>query len=175
MSKKDEKNFENFVLRFSSEIKFSKNLLEIHLDHSKEWTDLLNNAEITLQKCLNHEISWNEIESAEKSLEPIAKCAREFTIHYVGHAHIDMNWLWPWDETVDVCYRTFSTVDKLMDEYSDFKFSQSQASVYKAMEDYSPETFKLIQERVKNGQWEVTANTWVEGDKNLASGEALVR
>jgi alpha-mannosidase len=171
----NDKNFENFVLRFSSEIKFSKNLLEIYPAHSKEWTNLLNNAEIVLQRFLNHEISWNEIESAEKSLEPISKIAKEFTIHYIGHAHIDMNWLWPWQETVDVCYKTFTTVNKLMDEHPEFRFSQSQTSVYKAMEDYSPETFKLIQEKVKNGQWEVTANTWVEGDKNLASGEALVR
>ncbi|MEM3713823.1 MAG: glycoside hydrolase family 38 C-terminal domain-containing protein [Nitrososphaeria archaeon] len=172
---KNEKNSENFVLRFSSELKFSKNLLEIYPEYSEEWTNLLKNAEISLQRFLNHEISLDGIESAESSLEPIAKFAKEFTIHYIGHAHIDMNWLWPWNETVDVCYRTFTTVGNLMDEYPEFKFSQSQASVYKAMEDYSLETFEMIREKVKNGQWEITANTWVEGDKNLASGEALVR
>ncbi|MGC9218913.1 MAG: alpha-mannosidase [Athalassotoga sp.] len=175
MSVKDEKNFERDLFRFSNEIKFSKKLLEIHPEHSKEWNKLLKRADETLQKLSNHEIPFDEIKNAEKSLEPIAKFAKEFTIHYVGHAHIDMNWLWPWDETVDVCYRTFSTVDKLMDEYPDFKFSQSQASVYKAMEDYSPEVFSVIKDKVKKGQWEITANTWVEGDKNLASGEALVR
>ncbi len=171
----NDRNIEKFALRCSSEIKFSKSLLEVYPDHSKEWTNLLNNTEISFQKFLSHEISWNEMESAEKSLEPISKFAKEFTIHYVGHAHIDMNWLWPWQETVDVCYKTFATVNKLMDEHPEFRFSQSQTSVYKAMEDYSPETFKSIQEKAKNGQWEVTANTWVEGDKNMASGEALVR
>ncbi|MCL4408601.1 MAG: glycosyl hydrolase-related protein [Thermotogae bacterium] len=171
----NDRNIEKFALRCSSEIKFSKSLLEVYPDHSEEWTNLLNNAEISFQKFLSHEISWNEMESAEKSLEPISKFAKEFTIHYIGHAHIDMNWLWPWQETVDVCYKTFTTVNKLMDEHPEFRFSQSQTSVYKAMEDYSPETFKSIQEKAKNGQWEVTANTWVEGDKNMASGEALVR
>jgi alpha-mannosidase len=108
-------------------------------------------------------------------LSPIGEVAKTFTIHYVGHAHIDMNWAWDWPETVDTAYKTFTTVNKLMDEFPDFKFSQSQTSVYSAMEKYNPETFEMIKERVKKGRWEVTANSWVEGDKNLASGEALVR
>ena len=29
--------------------------------------------------------------------------------------------------------------------------------------------------RIASGEWDVTANTWVEGDLNTASGEALVR
>ncbi|MEM0173436.1 MAG: hypothetical protein QXI16_02900, partial [Sulfolobaceae archaeon] len=64
---KNEKNSENFVLRFSSELKFSKNLLEIYPEYSEEWTNLLKNAEISLQRFLNHEISLDGIESAESS------------------------------------------------------------------------------------------------------------
>ena len=33
---KNDRNFEKFALRFSSEIKFSKNLLEVYPDHSEE-------------------------------------------------------------------------------------------------------------------------------------------
>jgi len=51
-----------------------------------------------------------------------------------------MNWMWPWQETVSVAHDTFSTVDRLMDEFPEFRFSQSQASTYAAMEEYAPKS-----------------------------------
>ena len=71
-------------------------------------------------------------------MAPISKLAKKYTIHCVGHAHIDMNWMWGWPETVATTNDTFSTVLKLMDEYPGFTFSQSQASIYKIVEDYNP-------------------------------------
>ncbi|WP_026486778.1 alpha-mannosidase [Caldanaerobius polysaccharolyticus] len=162
--------------RFSYEIRFVEKLMEAYPDKKEEWANLVEEAVKGLRGDLERGISVKDaVTKAEDYLKPIAVVAKEFTIHYVGHAHIDMNWLWPWQETVDTCYKTFNTADKLMNEYPDFKFSQSQTSVYKAMEDYSPDTYEMIRKRVKSGQWEITANTWVEGDKNMASGEALVR
>ncbi len=111
----------------------------------------------------------------EKILSPFAAAAKAYTVHCIGHAHIDMNWMWPWPETVDICHDTFTTVNRLMDEFPAFRFSQSQASTYLAMEQHSPEIFAAIKRRIAAGQWEVTANLWVEGDKNLAAGEALCR
>ncbi|MHB1001302.1 MAG: alpha-mannosidase [Armatimonadota bacterium] len=101
--------------------------------------------------------------------------AKSYEVKLIAHSHIDMNWLWTWQETVDVCYRDFTTMDKLMANYPDFYFSQSQASTYKAIEDYHPEVFKKIQERVKEGKWDITASTWVEGDLNTAMAETLSR
>lgn len=112
---------------------------------------------------------------AEKMLAPIGKAAKEYTIHVCGHAHIDMNWMWNWPETVNVTHDTFTTMDKLMDDFPEFHFSQSQASTYFAMEEYCPEVFEMIKKRIKSGHWEVTASTWVEGDKNIVSGESLCR
>lgn len=112
---------------------------------------------------------------AEKMLAPIGKVAKEYTIHLCGHAHIDMNWMWPWPETVNVTHDTFSTMDRLMDEFPEFHYSQSQASTYIAMEQYCPEIFEMIRKRVKSGNWEITASMWVEGDKNIVSGESLCR
>lgn len=100
---------------------------------------------------------------------------KEYTVHLIGHAHIDMNWLWLWPETVEVCKNTFSTMLKFMEEYPQFRFSQSQASAYLPIEEQYPEIFRQIQERVKSGQWEITGGTWTEGDMNMASGEAIVR
>ncbi|MDI6827564.1 MAG: hypothetical protein QME62_03660, partial [Armatimonadota bacterium] len=100
---------------------------------------------------------------------------KEYSVHLVGHAHIDMNWLWLWPETVEVCKNTFSTMLELMEEYPQFRFSQSQASAYLPIEEQFPDLFKKIRERVKSGQWEITGGTWTEGDLNMASGEAIVR
>jgi len=110
-----------------------------------------------------------------KALAPIGSGLKELTVHLIGHAHIDMNWLWLWPETVDVCKNTFSTMTKLLDEYPTLRFSQSQAATYVAVEEADPQVFARVRERVKSGQWEITGGTWVEGDMNMASGESIVR
>jgi alpha-mannosidase len=62
-----------------------------------------------------------------------------------------------------------------MDEFDEFCFSQGQASVYQIMRRHNAELYERIRRRVAEGRWEVTAVHWVEGDKNLACGEALAR
>ncbi len=86
-----------------------------------------------------------------------------------------MNWMWRFDETVAITLDTFRTMLTLMTEYPAFTFSQSQASVYRIVEEHDPEMLKEIRKRVKEGRWEVTASTWVEADKNMPSGESLAR
>ncbi len=115
------------------------------------------------------------VQEAERILAPIGKVAKKYTIHCAGHAHIDMNWMWNWSETVAVTNDTFLTVLKLMDEFPEFCFTQSQASVYEIIRKHNPELFERIRARVAEGRWEVAAPMWVEGDKNLISGESLTR
>jgi alpha-mannosidase len=112
---------------------------------------------------------------AEKKLAPLSKDAKKFRMICVAHAHIDMNWMWRWEETVAVVLDTFRTMLNLMEEYPDFKFSQSQASVYKVVEEHDPAMLEEIKRRIKEGRWEVTASTWVEADKNMPNGESLAR
>lgn len=115
------------------------------------------------------------ISEIERALLPAAELAKQYTIYCVGHAHIDMNWMWGWQETVAVVNDTFGTVLQLMEEFPDFIFSQSQASVYAIMQQYNPELFEAIRQKVKEGRWEVTASAWVEGDRNMVGGESLTR
>lgn len=117
----------------------------------------------------------DSLKTAESLLGRVDELAKHVDIHLIGHAHIDMNWLWGWPETLRVCKNTFSTATALLDEYSDFRFSQSQAALYLAMQQNHPEVFERIKERVRRGQWDVTATTWTEGDNNMSSGEAIVR
>jgi len=116
-----------------------------------------------------------EVDRARTRLTPLSKYAKQFKVHLIAHAHIDMNWLWPWQDTVHVIQRDFSTIASLMDKYPDLHFSQSQAVTYKTAEDTDPQLFEKMREKVKAGNWDITAATWVEGDLNMGGTEALVR
>jgi len=120
-------------------------------------------------------LTKNACMAAEKALLPIAEDAKSYKVHCVSHAHIDMNWMWGFQETASVTVDTFRTVLDLMKEYPKLTFAQSQASTYRIIEDFAPEMLKEIRQRVKEGRWEVTASTWVETDKNMPNGESLSR
>lgn len=164
------------VTRFIAEAKFAAELAETNPAKKAGWQKLILKAASTFAGATAKGASARRaLQQAEDILSPLAKAAKRYTIHCVGHAHIDMNWMWNWPETVAVTHDTFTTVDRLMDEFPTFRFSQSQASVYRIMKDYLPELYERVKRRIAEGRWEVTASTWVEGDKNLASGEIMCR
>ena len=140
-----------------AEIEFARRFAEASPGKTAKWPGALSSRRPSMpSKALSGAGGAVDIEKvaaeAEKMLAPIGKAAKEYTIHCCGHAHIDMNWMWPWQETVNVTHDTFTTVDKLMEEFPEFHFSQSQASTYIAMEEYCPEIFEMIKKRVKKGQ-----------------------
>ncbi|MBV9878270.1 MAG: alpha-mannosidase [Verrucomicrobia bacterium] len=92
-----------------------------------------------------------------------------------GHAHIDLAWLWPLEETRRKARRTFYTVTGLIDRYPEFHFNQSSAQVYSWIEQDDPALFEKIRTQVKAGRWEPIGGMWVEPDGNLLSGESWVR
>ncbi|HCE43830.1 MAG TPA: hypothetical protein DET40_09810 [Lentisphaeria bacterium] len=164
--------------RINAELKFAEKLCGFHKENAEAWQGLIRKAD----KIVSDAAATGDLEKisaavseAEKILEPVAKFAKNYSIYCVGHAHIDMNWMWPWQDTVATTIDSFSTVLKLMKEFPGFKFSQSQASVYAILEKYNPELLGQIARRVKEGRWEVTASHWVEGDKNLSGDESLCR
>ena len=109
------------------------------------------------------------------ALAPLSSKAAAITIHLIGHSHIDMNWLWTWPDTLQVIKRDFRNVLNLMDEYPELTFSHSQAATYEVIRQEEPKLFARLLERIKAGRWEPISMTWVEGDVNMASGEAHVR
>ncbi|MDZ7706622.1 MAG: glycoside hydrolase family 38 C-terminal domain-containing protein [Trueperaceae bacterium] len=93
----------------------------------------------------------------------------------VGHAHLDLAWLWPLSETRRKARRTFATVLDAMDRDPDVRFAQSMAQIYADLEQGDPAMFERIRARVAEGRWEVVGGMWVEPDGNLPSGEAWAR
>jgi alpha-mannosidase len=115
------------------------------------------------------------LRQSQAKLEPLRPFLKQFTIRAAGNSHIDMAWLWPWTETVEVVRNTFRSALDLMREYPDFKFSMSSARTYVWMEEKYPDLFKEIAQRVREGRWEAIGGMWVEPDLNMPGGESLVR
>jgi alpha-mannosidase len=115
------------------------------------------------------------LKAAHAKLEILKPWLQQFNVRIVGNSHIDMAWLWPWTETVEVVRNTFQSVLDLMREYPDFKFTMSSARTYEWMQEKYPDLFKQIEQRVKEGRWEVIGGMWVEPDLNMPDGESLVR
>ncbi len=166
-------------LKLSPELQLAEKLLTLEPGQPGHWSGLIEQARqrLEVRRYLEHDDAGFQKSLAEVAaiLSPILKEARTFTTHLIGHAHIDMNWLWVWDETLAICQRDFETMAKLMEKYPFFTFSQSQVSIYKAVMKTRPDLFERIRYFVNRGQWEITAAMWVEGDENMASGEAIVR
>jgi len=115
------------------------------------------------------------LKQAQAKLEVLKPWMQQFNIRIVGNSHIDMAWLWPWTETVEVVRNTFQSVLDLMREYPDFKFTMSSARTYEWMQEKYPDLFQQIEKRVKEGRWEIIGGMWVEPDLNMPDGESLVR
>jgi len=115
------------------------------------------------------------LQSAHAKLEVLRPWLQQFTIRAIGNSHIDMAWLWPWTETVEVVRNTFTSVLDLMREYPDFKFTMSSARTYEWMQEKYPDLYHQIEQRVKEGRWEIIGGMWVEPDLNMPDGESLVR
>ena len=93
----------------------------------------------------------------------------------VGHTHIDVAWLWRLKHTREKCARSFSTVLRLMEQYPEYTFLQTQPQLYEYIKEDYPEMFEKIKAKVKEGNWEADGGMWVEADCNLTSGESLTR
>lgn len=93
----------------------------------------------------------------------------------IGHAHIDLAWLWPLRETRRKAARTFSTALMMLDKYPDYYFGASQPQLYDWVKTDYPALYEKIKYWVAKGRWEVQGAMWVEADTNISGGEALVR
>ena len=93
----------------------------------------------------------------------------------VGHAHIDVAWLWTLDQARQKARRTFHNVLAMMDRFPDYRFAQSQPQLYDFVRQDDPALLAAIQRRVREGRWELLGGGWVEADANLSGAEALAR
>ncbi|WP_299609979.1 glycoside hydrolase family 38 C-terminal domain-containing protein [uncultured Tateyamaria sp.] len=121
---------------------------------------------------------YNSVAAAHAALDSgIAAAGQplDVTLHGIGHAHMDIAYLWPISQIRLKNARTYSNVLRLMEEEPNFKFSHSQPQLYAMTANDYPALFEQIKARVAEGRWEVMGGMWVEPDLNIPGPEALVR
>ena len=96
-------------------------------------------------------------------------------VFVVGHSHMDTAWLWPVEETIRKCARTYSQALTLMDLYPEYTFIQSSVLHLDWMKQYYPDIYEKIKQRVAEGRYEPNGGVWVECDCNITGGESMVR
>jgi alpha-mannosidase len=116
-------------------------------------------------------VSFIPLAQAQAPAQP-----KDYTAHVVGYAHMDMAWLWRWEESIhDIMYNTFRNQLQLMDRYPDFTYAQDQAVVFEMTEHYYPDIFKEIVQKARAGNFIPVSSSWVQMDENVIDGESLVR
>ena len=107
----------------------------------------------------------------------IAKAGPPMEVEIVatGHAHIDVAWKWTLGQTRRKSGRTFYNVLRLMEQFPDYHFTQSQPQLYDYVRQDYPELFEAIKQQVAKGRWEPIGGMWVEADCNVSGAESLAR
>jgi alpha-mannosidase len=93
----------------------------------------------------------------------------------LGHAHLDLAWLWPIRETYRKNARTFASALYNIERYPEYRYGCSQPQLFSWLKDSYPDLFTRVKQAVGNGKIEPLGSFWVEPDCNLPSGESLVR
>jgi alpha-mannosidase len=96
-------------------------------------------------------------------------------LHIIGYSHIDAAWLWPWRDGSNIALNTFRSALDRMKETPEFRYSHSSAIHYSWVERADPKMFAEVQERVREGRWEIVGGWPVEPDCNIPSTESFVR
>jgi alpha-mannosidase len=122
------------------------------------------------------EIAFDQsLQHLRHQLSPFAQWMKQRQIDWIGHAHLDLAWLWPVAETWEAAERTFVSALNLQRDFQELNFCHSSPALYEWIEQHRPTLFAQIQQRVAEGRWEVAAGLWIEPELNLISGESLVR
>ncbi len=98
-----------------------------------------------------------------------------FNYTAIGHAHLDLAWLWPLRESYRKAARTFTTQFMNIRRYPGYIFGASQAQLYTWVKDKYPRIYSQLKKYIDEGSWELQGATWVEMDSNLIGGESMLR
>lgn len=117
----------------------------------------------------------DSLSNLRQNLYPLCDEIKQRCIHLLGHAHLDLAWLWPVSETWEVAQRTFESVLNLQTDFPYLTFCHTTPALYAWLEKHCPDLFRAIQQAVTAGVWEILGGMWVEPEVNIVGGESLVR
>ena len=93
----------------------------------------------------------------------------------IGNSHLDLEWVWTVKETRRKVARTLGNQLKLIEDYPEYKYIQSQPWTLEIAKNEYPELYERVKKAVKEGNIVIEGGAWVEPDVNMPSGESLVR
>ena len=132
--------------------------------------------DVDFEQCLDGRIC--DYKKARENLRPVMEAKNGSTMpmfYAMGNSHLDLAWLWPMQETYRKTARTFAAQLRLLEEYPDYIYIQSQPASYEMCRQYYPELFERIKAAIREGRWIADGAMWVEPDTNMSGGEALIR
>jgi alpha-mannosidase len=116
---------------------------------------------------------------AHLEVEPsaAARDGKPLDVPLIGHAHLDVAWLWTYAETKRKALRTFATALREMERDERYVFAQSMPQLYAWAQAGDKALFERVRERAAAGRgWDAgVAPLWVECDAHAPSGESLLR
>ena len=96
-------------------------------------------------------------------------------VQVLGHAHLDLAWLWPVADTWRAAERTFRSALDLLERFPHLYFGHSTPALYAWLEQHRPALFAAIQAAMAAGRWEPLNGPWVETDCVLVGTASLLR
>lgn len=116
-----------------------------------------------------------ELAALRHRLAPLSPWIKQREIRCLGHAHLDLAWLWPLEETWVAAQRTFQSVLSLQQQFPELTYTHSSPALFHWLETHEPDLFHQVQGAVQGGRWAIDAGLWVEPELNTVGGESLAR
>lgn len=93
----------------------------------------------------------------------------------IGNAHLDPIWQWKWQEGSAQAKATIRSALDRMKEFPDFRFVCSSAVIYEWIEEFAPDMFEELKQRVQEGRFIVVGGWYVQPDCNMPGAEGFAR
>jgi alpha-mannosidase len=112
---------------------------------------------------------WKQVVSQTTDLEKLL-------IHMVSQSHIDIAWMWRFEQTRKKAIVTFKKAIIHSKMFPDtFHFALSEPILLEWVKEDDPKLFEEIKEFVKKGNIELVGGSFVEPDSMMPSGESFIR
>ena len=115
-------------------------------------------------------------ETFRKDARPPADITKDRTLYVIGYAHLDTQWRWSYQETIDrFILNTLQDNFSLFDKYPNYVFNFSGSRRYEMMREYYPALYGKLKGYIAQGRWFPCGSSVDEGDAIVPSGEAMIR
>lgn len=109
---------------------------------------------------------------SSREVKGFTGCGR---VALVAHSHLDIAYYWRRVHAVQKNARTCLIQLRLMDRYPEFMYAHTQAHTFELLEEYYPNIFEEVRDKIQNDRFELVGGMYVEPDCNVPTAESLIR